>query len=88
MGEIVYNNKNIFNIYIWAPSPICIETYDNNGLIFNPNRGYIINTAGGCVTFTYFGTTKCWVITNQFIGNIRHKLTSTTYKKYSGLCCD
>ena len=86
--SIVNHNKNIFNIYIWAPSPICIETYDNYGLVYYPNRGYIINTAGGCVSFTYFGTTKCWVITNQFIGNIRNKLTSTTYKKYSGLCCD
>jgi len=91
--SIIYNNKNIFNIYIWAPSPICIETYDNNGLIFNPNRGYIINTAGGAVTFTYFQNSKCWVITNQFIGNRRNNLITTTliqksYKNYTGICCN
>jgi hypothetical protein len=91
--SIVYNNKNIFNIYIWAASPISIETYDNNGLIFNPNRGYIINTAGGAVTFTYFQNNKCWVITNQFIGNRRNNLITTTliqktYKNYTGICCN
>jgi hypothetical protein len=85
--SIVNHNKNIFNIYIWTDNHINIETYDNYGLVYYPNRGYIINTAGGCVTFTYFETNKCWVITNQFIGNIRHKLISTTYKKY-GLYCE
>jgi len=86
--SIVNHNRNTFNIYIWTDNHINIETYDNYGLVYYPNRGYIINTAGGCVTFTYFEINKCWVITNQFIGNIRHKLISTTYKKYAESCCD
>jgi hypothetical protein len=69
-----YNNA--YNIYIRAQTPMVIETYNNNQLTALPNRGYIINTAGGSVTFTFFKDTQCWVITTQFIGNTR--LTTTT----------
>jgi len=70
-----YNN-NTYNIYIRTQNPMIIETYYNNQLTALPNRGYIINSSGGSVTFTFFKERQCWVITNQFIGNTR--LTTTT----------
>jgi hypothetical protein len=77
------NTKPSYNVYIYPIYPVGMETYENNDITIQQKRGYIINTATGLVTFTYFNneTTeiKNWLITNQFIGNKRHIKCQNTH---------
>ena len=78
-GQTSANNVNIIvpPTEFGAPQ-IRIEYYDGKllALSSDPLIGYVLNTAGGSVTYRYVnsfmpGQSNSWVIQNQFLGNSR-----------------
>lgn len=60
------------NSYIVIPdNDIKLECYRNGRLGVYTNAGYILNTKGGCVTYTYNSMRRTWYIANQFVGGAR-----------------